>query len=176
MSTAALLPRLTIRPATDADDAAIWAVLRPAVEAGDTLCADPGGGREGAFAYWRPPGAVNFVAEQDGAVLGTYYLRPNQTGAGAHVCNAGYCTAPKAQGKGVARALLTHSLDEARRRGFRAMQYNFVVATNTRAIATWERAGFSIVGRLPGAFRHPHLGYVDALVMYKTLTPEAADA
>ena len=175
MSIAPALEQVTIRQATAADDDAIWAILKPAVESGETLCADPAEGRDGAFAYWRPPGAVNFVAEQDGAVLGTSYLRPNQPGGGAHVCNAGYCTAADAQGKGVARALLTHSLDEARRRGFRAMQDNFVVATNTRAIATWERAGFAIVGRLPGAFRHPRLGYVDALVMHKTLTPEAAD-
>lgn len=175
MSTATVSAQVTIRQATEADDDAIWDILKPAVESGETLCANPAGGREGAFAYWRPPGAVNFVAEIDGAMLGTYYLRPNQPGGGAHVCNAGYCTAPEAQGKGVARALLAHSLDEARRRGFRAMQYNFVVATNTRAIATWERAGFDIVGRLPGAFRHPREGYVDALVMHKTLTPEATD-
>ena len=175
MSTAPALAQVTIRQATDADDAAIWAILKPAVESGETFTADPAGGREGAFAYWRPPGAVNFVAELEGTVVGTSYLKPNQPGGGGHVCNAGYCTAPEAQGKGVARALLTHSLEEARRRGFRAMQYNFVVATNTRAIATWERAGFDIVGRLPGAFHHPSDGYVDALVMYKTLTPESAD-
>ncbi|MDW4549672.1 N-acetyltransferase [Defluviimonas sp. D31] len=158
-----------IRPATPADDDAIWAILRPAIEAGDTFTADPAGGREGAFAYWRPPGAVNFVAEAEGQVVGTSYLKPNQKGGGAHVCNAGYCTAPAARGGGVARALLQHSLEEARRRGFRAMQFNFVVATNTRAIAIWEGAGFATVGRLPGAFLHPRDGYVDALVMYREL-------
>jgi ribosomal protein S18 acetylase RimI-like enzyme len=161
---------LAIRPAGPADDNAIWAILKPAIEAGDTFTADPSGGREGAFAYWRPPGAQNFVAEVDGEILGTSYLRPNQKGGGAHVCNAGYCTAPEARGRGVARALLAHSLDEARRQGFRAMQYNFVVATNTRAIDTWERAGFETVGRLPGAFLHPRESYVDALVMWKSLT------
>ena len=152
------------------DDDAIWAILRPAIEAGTTFTAEPQGGRDGAFAYWRPPGAVNFVAEDEGRILGTSYLRPNQKGGGAHVANAGYCTAPEAQGRGVARALLDHSLAEARARGFRAMQFNFVVATNTRAIDIWTRAGFATVGRLPGAFRHPQSGYVDALVMYKTLT------
>lgn len=161
---------MTIRPATPADDDAIWAILRPAIEAGDSFTADPDGGRDGAFAYWRPPGAANFVAEEGGRILGTSYLRPNQKGGGAHVCNAGYCTAPEARGRGVARALLTHSLDEAKQRGFRAMQYNFVVATNTRAIETWARAGFEVVGRLPGAFRHPKFGFTDALVMYKDLT------
>ncbi|WP_172297500.1 GNAT family N-acetyltransferase [Pseudoruegeria sp. HB172150] len=162
--------QLTIRPATPEDDDAIWAVLKPAIEAGDTFTADPNGGREGGFAYWRPAGASNFVAELDGEILGTSYLKPNQKGGGTHVCNAGYCTAPQARGKGVARALLAHSLEEARTRGFRAMQYNFVVSTNTRAIDTWERAGFQIAGRLPGAFLHPQQGYVDALVMFRTLT------
>ena len=161
---------LTIRPAAPGDDEAIWSILRPVIEAGDTLTADPRGGRAGAFAYWRPPGAENFVAEMDGNVLGTYYLRPNQSGGGAHVCNAGYCTAEAARGRGVARALLAHSLDMARARGYRAMQYNFVVATNLRAIDTWERAGFRTVGRLPGAFRHPCDGFVDALVMFRDLT------
>lgn len=161
---------LSIRPAAPADDDAIWAILQPAIEAGDSLTADPTGGRAGAFAYWRPPGAETFVAELDGRVVGTSYLRPNHRGGGAHVCNAGYCTAPQARGHGVARALLAHSLDTARARGYRAMQYNFVVATNARAIDTWQRAGFGIVGRLPGAFLHPRSGYVDALVMFKDLT------
>ncbi|MCU9848314.1 GNAT family N-acetyltransferase [Defluviimonas sp. WL0024] len=160
---------MNIRPATPDDDDAIWAILRPVIEAGDTFAADPRGGREGAFAYWRPAGAVNFVAESEGRVLGTSYLRPNQKGGGAHVCNAGYCTTAAARGKGVARALLAHSLDEARRQGYRAMQFNLVVATNTRAIAIWEGAGFATVGRLPGAFLHPREGYVDALVMYRDL-------
>lgn len=160
---------LGIRPATPEDDDAIWAILNPAIVAGDSFTADPDGGRDEAIAYWRPPGAQNFVAESDGRVVGTSYLRPNQTGGGSHVCNAGYCTARGAQGQGVARALLAHSLDTARAQGYRAMQYNFVVATNTRAIETWERAGFETVGRLPGAFRHPTAGYVDALVMYKDL-------
>jgi ribosomal protein S18 acetylase RimI-like enzyme len=161
---------LKIRPATPADDDAIWDVLRPAIEAGETFTADPAGGRAGAFAYWRPPGADNFVAELDGRIVGTSYLRPNQKGGGAHVANAGYCTAPEARGRGVARALLSHSLETASARGFRAMQYNFVVSTNTRAIDTWERAGFETVGRLPGAFLHPRHGYVDALVMMRALT------
>lgn len=161
---------LTIRPARAEDDDAIWAILKPAIEAGDTLLADPQGGREAGLAYWRPARAENYVAEIDGRVLGTYYLRPNHTGAGAHVCNAGYCTAPQARGRGVARALLAHSLETAKSQGYRAMQFNFVVATNARAVDTWERAGFAVVGRLPGAFRHPTQGYVDALVMFRDLT------
>ena len=159
--------------ATDgpADDDAIWAVLRPIVEAGEELCAPPDGGREGAFGYWRPPGAVNFVAEEGGRVVGTSYLRANQTGHGDHVANAGFATAKDARGRGVARALLEHAMAEARARGFRAMQFNFVVSTNVRAVRAWERAGFVVVGRLPGAFRHPREGAVDALVMWRSLAP-----
>lgn len=161
---------LEVRAATPADDDAIWAVLRPAIAVGDTFTADPAGGRAGAFAYWRPAGAENFVAETGGQIVGTSYLKPNQGGGGAHVCNAGFATAPDARGRGVARALLDHALATARSRGFRAMQFNFVLATNTGAIALWEQAGFATVGRLPGAFRHPEHGYVDALVMWKDLT------
>ena len=153
-----------------ADDAIVWAILQPAVEAGDTFCADPKGGMAGGLAYFWPPSADVWIAEDEGGTaLGCCYLRPNQTGNGAHVCNAGYCTTPAAQGRGVAREMLDFTLDEARRRGYRAMQFNFVVSTNTRAIAIWEGAGFDIVGRLPQAFRHPRHGYVDALVMMKTL-------
>lgn len=90
-------------------------------------------------------------------------------GGGDHVCNCGYVTAQAAQGKGIARAMLAESLDRARAAGFRAMQYNFVIATNTRAIDIWQRAGFEVVGRLPGAYRHPAEGDVDALVMFRRL-------
>lgn len=160
---------VNIRPATADDADTVWMILRPAVEAGDTFCADAEGGKAGALAYFWPPTAQVWIAEEAGEALGCYYLRPNQTGNGAHVCNAGYCTAPAARGRGVARAMLDHSLETARAQGFRAMQYNFVVETNVRAIETWSRAGFDVVGRLPGAFRHPDRGYVDALVMYKSL-------
>jgi GNAT superfamily N-acetyltransferase len=110
-----------------------------------------------------------FVAEHDAQILGTYFLQPNQQGGGAHVANCGYVTAAWATGRGVARAMCVHSLEHARSRGFSAMQFNFVVSTNERAIALWQSVGFRIVGRLPGAFRHPTAGFVDALVMYRSL-------
>lgn len=161
---------LRFRPAVrGADDGIVWDILRPAVEAGETFCADPLGGQAGGLAYFWPAPARVWIAERGGVALGCAYLKPNQTGGGAHVCNAGFCTAPAAAGQGVARAMLAHVLDEARAAGFAAMQFNFVVASNTRAVATWERAGFDVVGRLPGAFRHPRLGEVDALVMYRRL-------
>ncbi|WP_238365668.1 GNAT family N-acetyltransferase [Mesobacterium pallidum] len=160
----------TIRPATVSDHDAIWHLLEPVFRAGDTYTIDPGVSRDDALAYWLAPEKTTYVCEDGGQVLGTYYLRPNAAGGGAHVCNCGYITAPQARGRGIARAMLAHSLDAARTAGYRAMQYNFVVETNQRAVQTWLRAGFDVVGRLPGAFLHPQGGYVDALVMMKDLT------
>ncbi|MEL6642419.1 MAG: GNAT family N-acetyltransferase [Pseudomonadota bacterium] len=160
---------VAVRPVAVGDGDAIWAILEPVFRAGDTYTVDPDISREDALAYWLGPLHRVYLA---GEGLGTYYIRPNQGGGGDHVCNCGYLTAAEAQGKGVARAMLAHSLDEARRLGFRAMQYNFVVETNTRAIDIWTRAGFDTVGRLPGAFRHPEFGFVDALILYKDLTKE----
>ncbi|MEM7178133.1 MAG: N-acetyltransferase [Pseudomonadota bacterium] len=159
---------LAIRPATDADDDAIWAILEPIFRAGETYAIGRDIPRAEALAYWRAPGNDVFVAE-DGAVLGTYLLHPNQRGGGAHVCNCGFATAQAAGGRGVARGMLSHALESARAAGFRAMQFNFVVASNQRAVDLWQRHGFEIVGRLPGAFAHPRLGYVDAYVMYRHL-------
>jgi ribosomal protein S18 acetylase RimI-like enzyme len=160
---------MQIRPATPADDDAIWRIIGPVIRAGETYALPAEWSRDEALRYWRAPDHAVFVAEDDGAVLGTYYLQANQRGGGAHVANCGYVTAAEATGRGVARAMCLHSLDVARARGFRAMQFNLVVSTNERAIRLWERCGFAVVGRLPGAFRHPRLGFVDALVMYRTL-------
>jgi GNAT superfamily N-acetyltransferase len=101
--------------------------------------------------------------------VGTYYVRPNQPGWGGHVANGGYIVASQARGRGLARVLCEHSLDTARRLGFTAMQFNYVVATNASAVRTWERCGFAVVGRLPGAFLHREFGPVDVLVMYREL-------
>ncbi|MBN8839650.1 MAG: GNAT family N-acetyltransferase [Sphingomonadales bacterium] len=123
-----------------------------------------------ALAYWLAPDKETFVLEDDtGALLGTYYLRANQAGGGAHVANCGYMTGAAAAGRGVARAMCQHSIDHATARGFRAIQFNFVVSTNARAVKLWESFGFAIVGRLPGAFAHPAHGLVDALVMFRDL-------
>jgi ribosomal protein S18 acetylase RimI-like enzyme len=160
---------ISIRAATADDAAALWAVLAPVIRAGETYALPRDIGEAEALAYWRRPEHDTYVAVDDGAVVGTYVLRANQLGGGDHVANCGYVTAPWAQGKGVARRMLEHSLERAKARGFRAMQFNLVVASNVRAVGLWQRYGFEIVGRLPSAFRHPTLGFVDALVMYKTL-------
>ena len=160
---------MDIRRATDDDHIGVWEILEPVFRAGDTYTIDADISRDDALAYWFDVQKQTFVAEADGRIIGTYYIRANQTGGGAHVCNCGYMTHPAARGQGVARAMLEHSLDLAPRIGYRAMQYNFVVSTNTRAVQTWQRYGFDIVGTLPMAFHHPQLGYVDAYVMYKNL-------
>jgi GNAT superfamily N-acetyltransferase len=158
-----------IRRANALDHDAVWTILEPVIRAGETYALPADMSRDDALAYWFAGANEVFVAESEGAVLGTYLLRANQAGGGSHVANCGYMTSENAQGKGVARAMLEHSLAHARSRGFLAMQFNFVVSSNERAVKTWQANGFDIVGRLPGAFRHPRLGLVDALVMYRKL-------
>lgn len=160
---------MLIRRAEAGDAQAIAAIIMPTIRAGTTYALDPEMNEAEAFAYWMSEDKQTFVAVENGAVLGTYYLRRNQDGGGAHVCNCGYMTGAAAVGKGVARAMCAHSLDVARAAGYRAMQFNFVVSTNERAVRLWQALGFSIVGQLPGAFRHPEAGYVDALVMHRAL-------
>ncbi len=162
-------PPLSIRPTTEADDDAVWAILEPTFRAGETYPIPSDVSRAEALAYWRAPGHTVFVAERDGRVVGTYYLRANNRGGGAHVANCGYMVAPGDMGGGVARAMCAHSLDEARSRGFVAMQFNFVIATNERAVRLWQACGFKIVGTLAGVFAHPTRGMVDAYVMFRSL-------
>jgi ribosomal protein S18 acetylase RimI-like enzyme len=160
---------ITVRSAGTADAGAIWEILEPAIRAGETYTLPRDMSREEALAYWFAPGHEVFVAEENGKVAGTYFLHANQKGGGSHVANCGYITAIHASGRGVARAMCGHSLEYAKARGFRAMQFNFVVSTNQRAVRLWQSFGFEIAGRLPGAFLHPTAGYVDALVMYRAL-------
>jgi L-amino acid N-acyltransferase YncA len=160
---------MVVRSATTDDHDAIWAILEPVIRAGETYTLPRDMSSQDALAYWASPGHSVFVAEEQRKIVGTYFLHANQRGGGAHVANCGYVTAPWAAGRGVARAMCAHSLDHARALGFKAMQFNFVVSTNERAICLWQSFGFETVGRLPGAFQHPTLGFVDALVMYRSL-------
>lgn len=160
---------IVIRGTTRKDDEAIWQIVEPVLREGETYTLPREMTRSEALDCWFSPGHEAFVAEADGTILGTYYLRVNQQGGGAHVANCGYMTAHYATGRGVARTMCLHSLEVARQRGFRAMQFNFVVSTNERAVRLWTSLGFDTVGRLPAAFLHPRLGYVDALVMYRAL-------
>ncbi|PYJ19989.1 MAG: GNAT family N-acetyltransferase [Verrucomicrobia bacterium] len=160
---------MQIRPGTNADHDAIWNIFHEIVVAGDTYAFDPNMSREEALAYWFRDDTHTYVAEKNGGIVGTYILRPNQSGPGSHVANAAFMVASDAQSSGVGRRMAEHCLSEARRMGFRAMQFNFVVSTNTAAIHLWKQLGFKIVGALPGAFRHPEKGYVDVYVMFRSL-------
>src|SRR5205823_8402674 len=158
-----------IREATAMDCDAIWDIFHSVVVTGDTYAFDPDISREGALAYWLHPSNWCYVAEREGNVVGTYILKANQPGLGSHVANAAFMVSLQARGLGVGRAMGGHSLSEARRLGFRAMQFNFVVSTNEPAVRLWRQLGFKIVGTLPGAFRHREKGFVDAYVMFCTL-------
>jgi L-amino acid N-acyltransferase YncA len=158
-----------IRPVAPADHDAIWAILEPVIRAGETLATPRDMAREAALALWLSPDRTVRVLEADGAVMGIFYVRANQTGGGAHVANAGYVVADDATGRGFARRMCAASMDLARKLDFRAMQFNFVISTNERAVALWQAMGFAVVGRLPGAFAHPSGEVVDALVMFRNL-------
>ncbi|HUJ41064.1 MAG TPA: N-acetyltransferase [Candidatus Acidoferrales bacterium] len=160
---------LSVRPASPTDAEAVWSILEPVIRAGETYTLPRDMAREAALAWWFSPGHEVFLAVEEANPLGTYFLRANQQGGGAHVANCGYITAPHASGRGVARAMCAHSLQHARQRGFRSMQFNFVVSTNQRAVRLWQSFGFEIVGRLPAAFHHPTAGFVDAFVMSRPL-------
>lgn len=162
-------PRMLIRPALPADADSIWQVLEPTIRTGETQALPQDMSREDALGYWLSEKNQVFVAEQEGTVVGSYFLRANQAGAGDHVANCAYVVSPPATGRGIAQAMCEHSLEQARAQGFLAMQFNFVVSSNERAVKLWDRAGFQVVGRLPKAFRHPSLGFVDALVMHRNL-------
>jgi L-amino acid N-acyltransferase YncA len=159
----------TIRRASSADADPIWGILEPVIRAGETYTLPRDMTRDAALAYWFAADHEVFVAEDDGDVVGTYYLRPNQKGGGAHVANCGYMTAAHATGRGIARSMCAHSLEHARARGFKSMQFNFVVSTNERAVKLWEHLGFRVIGILPEAFLHPARGYVNSFVMYRSL-------
>lgn len=160
---------LNIRLATEADRDAIWNILHAVIAPGDTYTFDPKISRDEALAYWFRADTHTYVAEQDRQIVGTYILKANQPALGSHVANAAFMIALEARGLGVGRKMGDHCLSEARRLGFRAMQFNFVVSTNEAAIRLWKQLGFETVGNLPGAFRHPERGYVDVYIMFRSL-------
>lgn len=151
------------------DLAGVLAVVSPMLRAGETYCVPRDLSDAEMLEYWCAPEHEVFVFVEDGVVLGSYFLQANQRGGGAHVGNCGYVTAEAARGRGIARAMCAHSIERARERGFRALQFNHVVSTNVRAVALWQSMGFEIVGTLPGAFQHPTLGFVDSFVMFRSL-------
>lgn len=160
---------LHFRPAQPGDEDALWAVIEPVIRDGTTYPVDPAASRADVFAYWFAPDKRVFVAEHAGRIVGSCYIKPNSTGPAAHVANAGYMVHPDARRQGVARTMALYSFARAKAAGFRAMQFNLVIATNTAAISLWHAVGMGEVGRLAQAFRLPSGEYVDALVMYRLL-------
>jgi len=160
---------MNIRCAKDIDQDAIWAIVKPVIRAGTSYPLPRDLDREGAIAYWFAPEKEVFVAEQDGIIRGLYYIRPNNQGPGDHICNCGYITDLAFRGQGIAAKLCKHSLEQARKSGYRAMQYNLVVSTNQAAVYLWKKMGFKVVGTLPMAFRDPQHGDVEAYVMFQEL-------
>ncbi|WP_437207277.1 N-acetyltransferase family protein [Planctomicrobium sp. SH664] len=160
---------MTIRRAGPDDAEGVWAILNPVIREGVTYALPREMSREQALAFWFHSDRQVYVAEEQGAILGTFYLRPNYPGGGAHVANCGYATSTAARRRGIARRMGLHSLEVARAQGYRAMQFNFVVSTNLTAVRLWKSIGFQVVGTLPGAFAHPEQGDVNALVMFQRL-------
>jgi L-amino acid N-acyltransferase YncA len=160
---------LTIRRAQQEDYPHIWTILEEVIQRGDTFAYDPATTPEQGFTIWMETPVATYVAEREDVIVGSYVLRRNQPGRGAHVANAGYMVSSAARGGGIGRAMCMHSISEARAMGFLTMQFNLVVKTNGRAVALWESCGFSTLCELPAAFLHAELGLVPALVMHRFL-------
>lgn len=158
-----------IRRFDEKDWTQVWGILEPVFRLGATYAFPPDIDERETYKAWVETPQQTYVAETEGHVVGTYYIKPNQPGQGAHVCNCGYVVAGNMRGRGIAAQMCSHSLEEARKLGFLAMQYNLVVSSNSDAVHLWQKMGFEVVGRLPKAFNHPQLGYVDALVLYQWL-------
>lgn len=160
---------IIIKKATDEDFPAIWEIFHLIVKTGDTVSFAPDTTFEEAKDIWMGHGHYTYKAVLNGLVVGTYNFKPNFSGLGSHVANGSYMVHPDYQGKKIGYQMVTHSLEEAKRQGFKAMQYNLVVATNIFAIKLYQKVGFKIVGQLPKVFNHLQLGYVDAYVMHRFL-------
>ena len=160
---------MTIRLANDADHDAVWPILHETFQTGDTYAVDPNISKTVALDYWMTQPAATYVVETTEGIAGTYYIKTNQQGRGAHICNCGYTVSARARGQGLARQMCEHSQTEAVGLGYKAMQFNFVLASNTGAVLLWDKLGFGTIGTIPDAFDHPKQGMVDAYIMYKAL-------
>lgn len=159
-----------IRGYEEKDWSKVWRILEPVFRFGSTYVFSPEITEQEANKIWVEIPKATFVCEDETKnAIGTYFIKPNQPGLGAHVCNCGYIVGEKSRGKGVASIMCKHSQGEAIKLGFRAMQYNLVVSTNESAIRLWKKHDFKVVGVLSKAFNHKKFGYTDALIMYKQL-------
>ncbi len=160
---------LTIREATESDHATVWQIIKTVIAGGDTYVFAPDASEEEMLPYWFSPEKYNYVAELDGKIVATFWLKANQPGLGKHVGNAAYMVSPEARGHGVGKKIGLWSIDEAKRLGFEAMQFNFVVKSNTTAVKLWKDIGFEIIGEIPDAMYHSKTGLTNALIMYRKL-------
>jgi L-amino acid N-acyltransferase YncA len=160
---------LTIRKAIEADEEQIWKILKEVIAQGDSFAFDPSSPKEKMMTYWMEPEKHTYVAILDNTVVGSFFIKSNQPGLGSHIANAGYMTSPLASGKGIGKAMGQFSLEEARRLGYKAMQFNIVVKSNERAVRLWQSLGFIIIGEIPEAFNHQTLGMTNAYIMYQKL-------
>ena len=160
---------IEIRKAETQDKPAIWSIIKAVIAGGDTYVFSPDASEDEMLLYWFTPDKHNYVAVLDGEVVATFWLRANQPGLGSHVGNAAYMVSPKAAGQGIGKKMAFWSLDEARRLGFTAMQFNFVVSTNTVAVNLWKSIGFEVIGVIPDAFDHSREGFVNDFIMYRQL-------
>lgn len=158
-----------MRKATSKDAEAIWKILKEVISRGDSFVFDPDSPKEKMMAYWMESEKHTYVAVLDNSIVGSFFIKTNQPGLGSHIANAGYMTSPLASGKGIGKAMGQFSLEEARRLGYKAMQFNIVVKSNERAVRLWQSLGFKIIGEIPEAFNHKKLGMTNAYVMYQKL-------
>ncbi|MFL0683490.1 MAG: GNAT family N-acetyltransferase [Algoriphagus aquaeductus] len=162
-------PEISFRKAQEEDKDSLWQLIQPIIRKGGTYVFDPQISEESMMKYWLNSDKKTFVAESDGEILGTFYIKPNQPDLGNHICNAGFMVSEKASGKGLGKAMGKFALGEARRLGYLGMQFNFVIKTNENAVKLWKSLGFEVIGEIPEAYRHPQLGLVPALIMYQKL-------
>ena len=160
---------INIRTANESDRAAAWKIIKSVIAGGDTYVFDPASPEDEMLTYWFSPEKYVYVAEENGEVVGTYWIKANQPGLGSHVGNGAYMVSPAAKGKGVGRLMAEHSIEEARRLGFKSIQFNFVVKSNEVAVRLWQSVGFEIIGEIPDAFDHREHGMTNAYIMYRKL-------
>lgn len=158
-----------IRLAGGHDRPAVWQIIKSVISPGDTYVFSPDSTEEEMTGYWFSAEKHVYVAELNGEVVGTMWLKANQPGLGSHVGNSAYMVSPNAEGKGVGRKMAEFSIEEARRLGFKSIQFNFVVKSNTVAVKLWQSFGFEIIGEIPDAFNHAENGMTNAFVMYRRL-------
>jgi ribosomal protein S18 acetylase RimI-like enzyme len=163
------MSEIEIRKYREEDQDQVWEIIKYVISGGDSFTYDPGTPREEVLTDWTSPEKHTFVAVAGDKVLATFYIKPNQTGLGSHVANGSYMVSPDARRTGIGRMIGQFSIEEAQRLGFSAMQFNFVVKSNEKAVNLWKSLGFLIIGEIPEAYRHAEHGLTNAYIMYRKL-------